>query len=213
MNIIDMILNVDQSLAQLLQWLGPWLYLLIFLVIFAETGLIVTPFLPGDSLLFALGALCAMEGSGLNVYLMAGLLMIAAFVGDNVNYAVGSYIGPRAFQNPNSKIFKKQYLDQTKRFYAKHGAKAVVIARFAPILRTFVPFVAGVGAMPKKTFVTYNVVGAVVWVNSFLFAGYIFGNLPIIKRNFHVVVVAVVILSLVPVVIEYIRARREMRAQ
>lgn len=213
MNIIDMILNVDQSLAQLLQWLGPWLYLLIFLVIFAETGLIVTPFLPGDSLLFALGALCAMEGSGLNVYLMAGLLMIAAFVGDNVNYAVGSYIGPRAFQNPNSKIFKKQYLDQTKRFYAKHGAKAVVIARFAPILRTFVPFVAGVGAMPKKTFVTYNVVGAVVWVNSFLFAGYIFGNLPIIKRNFHVVVVVVVILSLVPVVIEYIRARREMRAQ
>lgn len=210
MNLIDFVLHVDQHLAELSAWMGVWLYVLMFLIIFVETGLVVMPFLPGDSLLFALGALAAVETSGLNVFALAVLLMIAAILGDSVNYSIGRYMGPKVFRkSEESLLFNKQHLITTQKFYEKYGAKAIVMARFVPIARTFAPFVAGIGEMKRSKFMSYNVVGGILWVNIFLFAGYIFGNLPVIKRNFSVVIVAVIVLSVLPMVYEFIQHRRE----
>ena len=197
MQLIDIILHLDVYLVGWIQILGPWIYVITFLVIFAETGLVVTPFLPGDSLLFTLGALTTID-DGLNLGLLLGLLSIAGILGDTVNYHVGKYLGPMVFEQ-ESRIFKKVYLDQTKDFYKKWGPFTIVAARFAPIIRTFAPFIAGIGCMKYRKFISYNVVGGLVWVFTFLLAGHFFGNLPLVKRNFHIVIFGVIGVSLVPV--------------
>lgn len=209
--IISLILNLDQTLISWSQSMGLWLYLVLFLIIFAETGLIVTPLLPGDSLLFAAGALCALE-SGMRIEILCPLLILAAILGDGVNYAVGSRIGPKVFQNKNSKIFKHEHLMKARDFYNKYGARAIIIGRFMPIVRTFVPFVAGVANMSYGQFAKSNIIGAVIWIASFLLAGYVFGNLPVVKTNFHIVIFAVIFLSLLPVVIEYWKSRKQPQA-
>ncbi|WP_413583091.1 DedA family protein [Bdellovibrio sp. HCB288] len=196
--IIDIILHLDQHLVQWMAYFGPWIYVIMFLVIFCETGLVVTPFLPGDSLLFALGALTTVEG-GLNLWILLASLTIAGIIGDTVNYHIGKYLGPKVF-DIDSRFFKKQYLIDTQNFYDKWGAFTIVAARFAPIVRTFAPFVAGIGSMKYRKFVTYNVIGAVVWVFTFILAGHFFGNLPIVKRNFHIVIFGVIGVSLIPVI-------------
>jgi membrane-associated protein len=185
-----------------------WTYLILFLIIFAETGLVVTPFLPGDSLLFAAGAIIAKEESGLNIVIMAILLIIAAILGDLVNYHVGKYVGPKAFSG-KYRFLKKEYLERTQAFYNKHGGKTIIYARFIPIIRTFAPFVAGIGTMTYLRFATYNVVGGIVWVVSFLLLGYFFGGLPIIKDNFTYVIFAIIILSILPPVFELLKSRKK----
>ncbi len=208
---IDLFLHLDRYLVEILQYFGVWTYVLLFLVIFCETGLVITPILPGDSLLFGLGAFAAnphLKGP-LEVEWLFIILCTAAIAGDTVNYAVGHYIGPRVFQNGNSRFLKREYLERTHRFYEKHGGKTIVIARFVPIIRTFAPFVAGIGAMSYPRFITYNVGGGISWIGIFLFGGYYFGNLPMIRNNFTLVIVAIVILSVLPGVIEYLRQRRE----
>jgi membrane-associated protein len=210
--LIDFVLHVDVHLAELSAAYGPWLYLLMFVIIFAETGLVVTPFLPGDSLLFALGALTSIPDAQLNVHTMAVLLMIAAIVGDNVNYSIGRRIGPKVFKR-DYRWLKREHLLKTEEFYVKYGARAIVLARFVPIVRTFVPFIAGVGKMNMRRFMTYNIVGAILWVNIFLYLGHFFGNMPIIKRNFSTVILAVIFLSVLPILIEFFREfRRKRRA-
>lgn len=205
---IDLLLHLDVHLAQLTASMGLWTYVVLFLIIFCETGLVVTPILPGDSLLFATGALAALEGSFINVWMMLALLIIAAVLGDGVNYAIGKWMGPKVFTERERKWLKKDYLLRTQAFYEKHGGKTIVFARFAPIIRTFAPFVAGIARMPYSNFVIYNVVGGVLWVASFLLAGYWFGNIPAIKTNFHIVVVAIVIISVLPMVFEFIKGYR-----
>ena len=202
---IDIMLNLTQYLGEWIAMFGPWFYVLMFLVIFAETGLVVTPFLPGDSLLFALGALAAMEG-GLDVTVLLVSLTIAGIIGDTVNYHVGKYFGPKVFER-DSRFFKKDYLIQTQNFYNKWGAFTIVAARFAPIVRTFAPFVAGIGAMNYKKFLVYNVVGAILWVFIFILAGYFFGNLPVVKRNFHVVIFGVIFVSILPMLVPWIQSK------
>ena len=205
-SIIDFILHIDKHLVEIVNEYQTWTYLILFLIIFAETGLVVTPFLPGDSLLFAAGAIIAKPESGLNIFLMAGLLIIGAILGDLVNYHIGDYVGPKAFSG-RYKILKKEYLEKTQAFYVKHGGKTIIYARFVPIIRTFAPFVAGIGTMSYGKFASYNVIGAVVWVVSFLLLGYFFGGLPIIKENFTLVIFAIIILSILPPVIEYFREK------
>jgi membrane-associated protein len=208
---VDLFLHLDRHLADILQYFGVWTYVLIFLVIFCETGLVVTPVLPGDSLLFALGAFAA------NPYLKGPLdlgwlfiiLSVAAVAGDTVNYSIGHCIGPRVFHNGKYRFLKKEYLERTHRFYEMHGGKTIVSARFIPIIRTFAPFVAGIGAMTYSRFISYNVIGGISWIGIFIFGGYFFGNLPAIKNNFTLVIIAIVILSVLPGVIEYVRQRRE----
>lgn len=202
---IDIILHLDQHLLSWIAFFGPWFYVIMFLIIFCETGLIVTPFLPGDSLLFALGALAAME-NGLNVWLLLGLLTVAGILGDTVNYHVGKYLGPKVFER-DSRIFKKKYLDDTHAFYEKWGAFTVVAARFAPIVRTFAPFVAGIGAMEYRKFIAYNIGGAIAWVFIFILAGYFFGNLPVVKRNFHIVIFGVIFVSLLPMIVPWVKSK------
>ncbi len=202
---IDIILHLDAHLAEWIALFGPWIYVLMFLVIFAETGLVVTPFLPGDSLLFALGALTTVE-NGLNVWILLVSLTIAGILGDGVNYSIGKYFGSRAFES-GSRFFRKEYLDQTVQFYEKWGAFTIVAARFAPIVRTFAPFVAGIGRMEYRKFAVYNVVGAIAWVFIFVLAGHYFGNLPIVKRNFHIVIFGVIGVSLIPVIYPWIKHR------
>lgn len=198
MDFLNIILNLDQHIAQWIVYFGPWLYVLMFLIIFAETGLVVTPFLPGDSLLFALGAFTAVE-NGLNLWALLVTLTMAGILGDTVNYHIGKYLGVRVFDT-NSRIFKKKYLIQTQNFYDRWGPFTIVAARFAPIVRTYAPFVAGIGAMNYKKFVFYNICGAVVWVFTFILAGHFFGNLPVVKRNFHIVIFGVILVSLIPIV-------------
>jgi membrane-associated protein len=181
-----------------------------FLIIFCETGLVVTPFLPGDSLLFALGALAAME-NGLDVGLLLISLTIAGILGDTVNYHIGKFLGIKVFEK-ESRIFKKQYLEQTQAFYAKWGSFTIVAARFAPIARTFAPFVAGVGSMEYKRFISYNIIGAITWVFSFILAGYFFGNLPVVKRNFHIVIFGVIFVSILPMLVPWIKSKFPKRA-
>ena len=208
--VASFILHVDQHLLELFRDYGVWIYAILFLIVFCETGLIVTPFLPGDSLLFAAGALAA--ASGLDVHLLAVLLFTAAVLGDSVNYAIGRRSGMRLFRDPQSRIFRRDYLDRTERFYAKHGPKTIVIARFIPIVRTFAPFVAGVGTMPYRIFLFWNVAGAFLWVGSFIYAGYAFGDLPVVRENFTLLILGIIVVSVMPVVIEAIKAWRGARA-
>ncbi|MGD0653974.1 MAG: DedA family protein [Thermoguttaceae bacterium] len=196
--------HLDQVLADLLKNYGAWTYLILFVVIFCETGLVVTPFLPGDSLIFAAGAFAT---QGLNPWLLFVLLSIAAIAGDTVNYWIGHYIGPKAFTG-KMRFLKKEYLERTHRFYEKYGGKTIILARFVPIIRTFAPFVAGIGAMNYARFIVYNIVGGVAWVALFLFAGYSFAGQEWVKRDFHWVILAIIIISVMPMVIEYLRSRR-----
>jgi len=201
--IIDFILHIDQHLIAMAQAYGPWLYGILFLIIFCETGLVVTPFLPGDSLLFATGALAAT--GALDPVYVSLLIFVAAFCGDNVNYWFGRTVGPRVFASNTSRLFNREYLEKTKLFYAKHGPKAIIIARFLPIFRTFVPFVAGVGQMPYPRFLGYSLAASLLWVPSFVGAGYFFGNIPAVKQNFTLLVMGIIVVSLLPAVIAFVR--------
>lgn len=201
---IDFILHLDEHMSVIIQTYGTWTYLILFAIIFMETGLVVTPFLPGDSLLFAAGTFAGL--GALNVSLLIVLLIIAAVVGDTVNYWIGHYIGPRAFSG-NIRFLKKEYLERTHEFYEKHGGKTIILARFIPIIRTFAPFVAGVGAMSYGHFIVYNVVGGIVWVVLFTLGGYFFGNLPAVQDNFTLVILMIILISVLPGVIEYFRER------
>lgn len=209
--LIDFILHIDAHLAELMSLYGPWTYAILFLIVFAETGLVVTPLLPGDSLLFAAGALCTL--GGLNVHLMVGLLIVAAVLGDAVNYHIGAYIGPKVFQEEDSWIFRKEYLRKTQRFYEKYGGKTIIIARFVPIVRTFAPFLAGVGTMSFRKFFSYNVTGAILWVVLLTYAGFIFADHPFVKKNFSLVILAIIIVSIIPAVVEAIRAKLEPKGE
>ena len=208
-DLIDFFLHLDEHLSQLISRYGTGTHLILFLIVFCETGLVITPFLPGDSLLFAAGTFAAL--GALDLRLLIVLLIIAAIVGDTVNYWVGSYVGPRAFSG-NVRFLKKEYLDRTHAFYEKHGGKTIILARFIPIIRTFAPFVAGVGAMSYPKFLTYNVVGAVIWVVLFVLAGYFFGNIPTVRQNFTLVILAIIVISVLPIVIEAVRSRRSRPA-
>jgi membrane-associated protein len=207
---IDFFLHLDVHLQSIIQEYGGWTYLLLFLIIFCETGLVVTPILPGDSLLFAAGALAA--GGGLSVVWLFALLSVAAVLGDAVNYAIGHFMGPKVFSRRDSRFLKKEYLDRTHQFYEKYGGKTIIIARFVPIVRTFAPFVAGIGSMTYWRFASYNIVGGVVWIAVCLFAGYVFGNLPIVKDNFTLVILAIIFISILPGLIEWLRQRQQQAA-
>lgn len=206
--VIDFILHIDVHLAELVAQYGIWVYGILFLILFCETGLVVTPFLPGDSLLFVAGALAALPSNDLNVHVMVALMAIAAIVGDAVNYTIGRVFGERLFSNPDSKIFRRSYLDKTHKFYEKHGGKTIILARFVPIVRTFAPFVAGMGHMSYRHFATYNVIGALVWVLLFTYAGYLFGDLPIVQENLKLLIVAIIVVSILPGVVEIWRHKR-----
>jgi len=194
---IDFIIHIDKHLADIVNQYQSWTYLILFVIIFCETGLVVTPFLPGDSLLFAAGAVAALPGNPLSVYSISLLLMAAAFIGDNTNYFIGKFFGHKVYEK-NFKLIKREYLDKTHGFYEKHGGKTLVIARFMPIIRTFAPFVAGVGEMTYRRFLVFCIVGNVLWVNLFAFAGYYIGNSPIIKKNFSLVIFLIIFVSLIP---------------
>lgn len=209
--IIDFVLHLDHYLNVIIEWAGIWTYLILFIVIFVETGLVVMPFLPGDSLLFAAGALSAL-GKTLNPVLLFALLAVAAILGDTVNYWIGHFIGEKAF-TVNSRFLKKEHLDRTQAFYNKHGGKTIFLARFIPIIRTFAPFVAGIGRMRYGYFITYNIVGGIVWTGLFIFSGYFFGNMPFIKNNFSLVVIAIILISLLPPVVEYLRSRKSPKVE
>ncbi|AQY68706.1 MULTISPECIES: DedA family protein [Pseudomonas] len=204
-NPLDLILHLDVYLDLLVKNYGLWIYAILFLVIFCETGLVVMPFLPGDSLLFIAGAVAA--GGGMDPVLLAGLLMLAAILGDSTNYVIGRTAGERLFSNPNSKIFRRDYLQKTHDFYDKHGGKTVTLARFLPILRTFAPFVAGIAKMPYPRFFGFSVLGTVFWVGGLVTLGYFFGNVPFIKKNLSLLVVFIILLSLVPMIISVFRSR------
>ena len=214
--LIDSFLHVDEYLYQIVTQLGVWTYMLLFIVIFAETGLVITPFLPGDSLLFAAGAVTALVPDTLNIFVLIVVLSAAAILGDTVNYWIGHWVGPRAFSG-KVRFLKKEHLDKTHAFYEKHGGKTIILARFIPIVRTFAPFVAGVGAMTYSHFIIYNVVGGIAWVTAFTLLGYFFGNVPFVQKNFEFVVVAIVLISVLPMIYEYIadksRSRKAAQSQ
>ena len=205
--LIDLFLHLDKYLNDVIRDYGVWTYLILFVVIFCETGLVVTPFLPGDSLLFAAGALSATTGSTLDVKLVYVLLTLAAILGDSTNYWIGRFIGPKVFSGEKIRFLNRKYLDQTHAFYEKYGGKTIIIARFVPIIRTFAPFVAGIGKMPYARFVTYSIGGSIAWMATFIFGGYFFGNIPFVKKNFTYVIIAILIISVMPAVIGAIRAR------
>jgi membrane-associated protein len=202
--LFDFVRHMDTHLNDLAGQTGLWFYLVLFFVVFCETGLVVTPFLPGDSLLFALGTLCATANSSLNLPAMLVLLILAAILGDAVNYAIGAYLGPRAFKYDNSWLLNKKYLLRAQEFYERYGSKTIILARFVPIVRTFAPFVAGIGRMRYGKFLAYNVVGAVAWVAICLYAGFFFGQVEWVKRNFEVVVVAIILISVLPMAVEMV---------
>ncbi len=206
-NIIDLFLHLDRYLGEVIRNFGTWTYALLFLVIFMETGFVVTPFLPGDSLLFAAGALTAATGA-MDIKLLYIIVAVAAVLGDTVNYWIGHLIGPRVFSD-NIRWLKKEYLERTHEFYEKHGGITIILARFIPIIRTFAPFVAGVGRMTYGHFITYNIVGGIFWTAIFTFGGYFFGNIPFVKNNFSLVVVAIIVISVIPAVVEVIKSRRK----
>ncbi len=201
---IDFFLHLDQHLNDIIQTYGLWTYLLLFAIIFMETGFVITPFLPGDSLLFAAGTFAAL--GSLNVWVLWALLFIAAVLGDTVNYWIGKKVGPKAFEQ-DIRFLKKEYLERTQDFYDKHGGKTIILARFVPIVRTFAPFVAGVGTMQYGRFITYNIVGAFLWTGIFIWLGYFFGNIPFVQENFELVIVVIILVSIVPMVIEYVRSK------
>jgi membrane-associated protein len=205
--LVDLFLHLEEHLNTILAHYGGWTYLILFLIVFCETGLVVTPFLPGDSLLFATGALAA--GGPLDVRLLFVLLSVAAIAGDTVNYWIGSIVGPRVFTD-KVRFLKREHLEKTHRFYERYGGKTIVLARFMPIIRTFAPFVAGIGRMTYWRFASYNVFGGILWVGLFLFGGYYFGNLPFVEKNFSLVILAISVVSILPGVVEYVRERRRM---
>lgn len=205
---MDFILHIDAYLAQIISTYGAWTYAILFLIIFVETGLVIFPFLPGDSLLFAAGTFAAL--GALNIWVLMGLLMVAAVLGDTVNYSIGHYLGARAY---NIKWIKKEYLDKTHAFFEKHGGKAIFLARFVPIVRTFAPFVAGIGKMDYSYFITYNLVGGITWVAIFTLLGYFFGNLEFVQKNFELVIIAIILISVVPMAYEWLKARREKKVE
>lgn len=204
-NLIELFLHLDEHLNVVIQNYGVWTYLLLFLIIFLETGLVVTPFLPGDSLLFAAGTFAAL--GSLNVVWLFILLSVAAVVGDTVNYWIGHFVGPKVFSREDVRFLNKEHLERTHRFYEKHGGKTIILARFIPIIRTFAPFVAGIGKMTYWHFISYNVIGGVIWVAIFTFLGYFFGNISFVKDNFTLVILAIIFISLVPVMIEFVNHR------
>ena len=205
--VIDFIIHLDTHLSDLIQTYGLWTYLILFVVIFCETGLVVTPFLPGDSLIFAAGTFAAR--GDLKVGWLFLVLAAAAVIGDTVNYWIGKIIGPKIFHKEKTRFFKKEYLDRTHEFYEKYGAETIIIARFVPIIRTFAPFVAGIGRMSYLKFISYNVIGGVGWVAIFTFGGYFFGNIPFVKNNFSIVIIAIILISLVPAVVEFLKHRKK----
>jgi membrane-associated protein len=203
---IDLVLHLDQHLRELAQTYGTWVYAFLFLIVFLETGVVVTPFLPGDSLLFVAGTIAA--AGELNVHILVLLLIVAAIAGDSLNYAIGRYLGPRVFRFEDSRFFKRAYVDRTHAFFERHGGKAIIIARFVPIIRTYAPFVAGIGAMSYRRFLMFNVTGAVLWVVLLTYAGFFFGNLPMVKNNLTAVILGIIVMSVMPAIIEFWRARR-----
>jgi membrane-associated protein len=206
--ILDVVLHLDRHLNEWAGWMGAWLYVLLFVIVFCETGLIVMPFLPGDSLLFAVGAICSMEDATTSLPLVMIVLIAAAILGDAVNYSLGRYLGPAVFTSENSRFLNPKHIQRTHEFYAKYGGKTIFLARFVPVVRTFAPFVAGIGQMDYRHFAVWNVTGAIVWVTSLSLAGYFFGQIPVVKRNFETVVLGIIVLSILPMVVEYFRARR-----
>jgi membrane-associated protein len=206
---IDIVLHLDTYIDMVIRNYGSWTYLILFGIIFMETGLVVFPFLPGDSLLFAAGAFAAR--GAMKIHFLFLLLASAAIIGDTVNYWIGRIIGPKIFQKENVRLFKKEYLDRTHRFYEKYGAQTIIIARFIPIIRTFAPFVAGIGRMTYARFISYNVIGGTIWVAICVYCGYFFGNIPIVQRNFTLVILAIVLISVLPALIEIVRQRRNSK--
>ena len=209
--LIDFILHIDQHLVEISAQYGVWIYAVLFLIIFCETGLVVTPFLPGDSLLFAAGGIAAV--GSMNIHVMIALLLAAAILGDAANFMIGKFFGRKLFANPDSKIFRQSYLEKTHAFYEKHGGKTIIIARFVPIVRTFAPFVAGMADMHYGRFIRYNIIGAIAWVVLFAYAGYFFANTKIVKENLSLVLVAIIVLSVLPAVVEIVRAKRAAKKQ
>ncbi|MGE5087693.1 MAG: DedA family protein [Candidatus Levyibacteriota bacterium] len=208
--IVYSLLALDQTVASLAGNYGPWLYAILFLVIFAETGFVVFPFLPGDSILFISGTVVAV--AGLNIHVLVLVLALAAILGDSVNYGVGHYIGPKVFSEPESRWFKREYLLRTQAFYDRYGGVTIIIGRFVPIIRTFAPFLAGVAGMPYRRFLSFNVIGGALWIGLLVYAGYAFGNIPWVKGNLSLIVIAIVIVSLMPAVTTFVRERRASRA-
>lgn len=207
--LVDFVLHLDRHLNALIATYQAWTYLILFAVVFCETGLVITPFLPGDSLIFATGALAAVAGSPLRVHWLFLVLAAAAILGDTVNYWIGHAIGPKIFQQRKVRFLRKEHLDKTHAFYEKYGGITIILARFIPIIRTFAPFVAGIGRMTYWRFIAYNVIGGVAWVAIFLFGGYFFGNLPLVRKNFTFVIFAIIVISVLPALIEYLRQRRK----
>lgn len=209
--VVDFILHIEVHLDYLIQTYHAWTYLILFMIIFCETGVVVLPFLPGDSLLFAIGAFAA-RGS-FDFWTISLTLLVAAIIGDSLNYTIGKYVGPKVFHKNDSKLFNKGHLLKAQAFYEKYGAKTIIIARFIPIVRTFAPFVAGIGEMTYKKFMTYNVVGAVAWIFIFIPLGYFFGNLPFVQQNFKLVMIAIIVISIMPPIIEFIREKNKSKTK
>jgi membrane-associated protein len=205
---VNFVLHMDVQLNSMIQMFGPWIYVVLFLIIFCETGLVVTPFLPGDSLLFALGALTSVTNAELNLSILIVTLIIAAILGNTSNYFIGSYFGPKVFASKKSKLLNQNHLKKTQAFYERYGGKTIVLSRFIPIVRTFAPFVAGIGKMNFGKFQLYNIVGAVSWIVLFTIAGHYFGNIPAVKSRFHLVIAGILVISLLPIAVEWWRGRR-----
>lgn len=204
-NVIDIILNLDIYLNEIIAYYGIWSYLILFLVIFCETGLVITPFLPGDSLIFVIGALSA--GGEINITIITLILIAAAILGDTVNFHIGKFLGPKVFNKPKIPFLKKEYLIKTHEFYERHGGKTIILARFIPIIRTFAPFVAGMGEMNYIKFISYNIIGGIVWVLTFVLGGYFFGNIQYVKDNFTMVIFAIIFISILPAIITYLKEK------
>src|SRR3989338_5313348 len=209
LSILNFFIHLDHHINTIIIQYGTWVYLIVFLIIFCETGLVVTPFLPGDSLLFVIGTFAS--NGPLNIWVLLGVLLAAAILGDSVNYYIGHRLAPKVFNNEKIPFIKREYLERTKHFYEKYGGKTIIIARFVPIVRTFAPFLAGVGSMKYMTFILYNVVGAVLWVVSLTLAGYFFGNIPIVEKNFTAVVYLIIVISILPAAIEIYNHKRASR--
>jgi len=207
---IDLVLHLDTHLLALTQQYGVWVYAILFLIIYCETGLVVTPFLPGDSLLFVAGALCGM--GALQLELLAPLLVLAAFSGDNTNYWIGRLVGLRLISRANSRFIKREHLDKTHAFYEKHGGKTIIFARFLPIIRTFAPFVAGIGLMRYRLFMMFSALGSVMWIASLTVSGYLFGNIPVVKNNLTMIIIVIIVISLLPALLEFIRPRKSRQS-
>jgi len=208
--LVDLVLHLDVHLTEMIVLFAPWMYAILFLIIFAETGLVVTPYLPGDSLLIALGALAA--GGALHLETLMLILTLASIAGDTTNYAIGNYLGPKVFHFENSRFFNKDYLMKTHQFYEKHGGKTIILAKFLPIFRTFAPFIAGIGSMTYPRFILFNITGGLIWINGFLLLGFFFGNIPVVKNNFGIVIIAIILISVMPAVIQFIRHKYGKKA-